>query len=540
MAPNVRAVVCWLLSLGTTINTDRFLAAASRHVESTTSTKKRWILVRHGESVNNLLSQDSAFFEFLKEGGALTWQDPFLSRNGEQQCLNAGKVLYGENRNQDKYHLFRGGEGVAEGDVAEDVADNVVNYRAVYVSPMRRTLKTALLIFGRAAHSAGIPFKAMPWAHEKRGSISDIGLGSSQLRKFAKQEVVADGKMHIGDAEATEPLKTLSETLEDLPEDWSTNPSVPDAQLPYYPANPGFTTSKEPFTFLVKRMEKLQSEMLAIPEKAAILVAHSGIIRMLLGSHLLGQRPDNAAILYAELSEDGWSNVKLFGDRAHRNVQIEGLAGFRNIPVSCKTRDCNDYDEEFRTLGIIKKHKRGTCCSSSTKRLWVYDTLLPALTYFKPPKDPKLNSARATIRLQKTTSVWYTSHDQVVLTPKEFETALPSNSSTSIFWVTQQPNTRNEKQVQFQKATCDICALQFPQGGEVHPMQTLIIYTPKQGAKKYDCQSEACFLVLNAQEYTSDDTEQTAQRRLVKIAVAAACGNSEGADIDVSLAKCDE
>jgi len=453
----------------------------------------------------------------------MTWQDPHLSSKGEQQCLHAGKVLFGQDRDQDNYHLFSGD----------------LSYKAVYVSPMRRTLKTALLIFGRAAAAAGIPFKAMPWAHEKRGSISDVGIGSSELLEFATKLVTSDGRMGSVGNLVTEPLLTLNTMLRSLPEDWSTNPSVPDAELPYYPENSGFTTEKEPHGFLVKRMAKLQSEMLEIDEDAAILVAHSGVIRMLLQPFLFGQRPDNAAIIYGELSQDGWSNVKLLGDGAHRNEQIDGLAGFRPEAVACRDRDCNNYDEEFRTLGIARKYARGTCCSSSTVRLWVYDTLLPALTYFKPPKDPRHDKSRATVRLETTTSVWYTSYAHVVLRPDQFENALPRDGRTS-FSMTLQPKSRHEHAVWFHRATCDTCASLFVHGAD-DQMQTLIIFTSKEGANDYSCKKaeDACFLLLKAEEY-EHDTKVAAQRRLAKIAVAAACRNSDDSDIDTSLAKCSD
>eukprot|EP00419_Tripos_fusus_P057443 CAMPEP_0172925986 /NCGR_PEP_ID=MMETSP1075-20121228/214760_1 /TAXON_ID=2916 /ORGANISM="Ceratium fusus, Strain PA161109" /LENGTH=511 /DNA_ID=CAMNT_0013786959 /DNA_START=22 /DNA_END=1553 /DNA_ORIENTATION=- len=511
MALNAYILAGRLLVLGSVIHAERFVASAGRLEQNGV---KKWILVRHGESVNNLLSQDAAVVQFLKEGGLKTWQDPFMSHKGEQQCLAAGRALFGENRTSDRYQIL-----------GEDA------YGAVYVSPLRRTLKTALLIFGRAAHKTGVPFKAMPWAHEKRGSISDIGLGSRQLLKYARQEVEHDVEMHSGSNETTEPLKTLSETLEDLPNDWSTNPNVPDSDLPYYPANPGIGTKSESREFLVRRMAKLQSEMLEIPEQAAILVTHSGVIRTLLASFLAGQRPDNAAIIYGELSSEGWSDVKLFGDGAHGNEQIKGLAGFRNELVTCKSRSCDDYDEEFRTLGIAKKYARGTCCSRSSVRLWVYDTLLLALTYFKPNSDPKKDGGRATIHLQKTTSVWYTSHAKVTLKPADFANALPNNPYTSSFEM-----TLKAQQIQFRRATCDTCASQFLQAEKEDPMQTLIIYTPQAGAETYECKSDACFLKLTAEKYHKGDTEQNARRQLVKIAVAAACSHSEDADIDASLA----
>mmetsp|Transcript_90066 Transcript_90066/g.173339 ORF Transcript_90066/g.173339 Transcript_90066/m.173339 type:complete len:517 (+) Transcript_90066:75-1625(+) len=380
-------LLCWFISfrgLGV------LLAAAERGGEIQRAQPKKWILVRHGESINNILSQDWDAIKWTREDGLNNKQDPRLSSKGRDQCDRACDILFGQSKDTDQYHLFEG-------------APNFTSYKAVYVSPLRRTLQTALLTFGPAAYKFQIPFKALPWAHEARKSISDLASGKSTLIQFAKDQ----GYEVLGEPAnaAYEPLQTLKTTLALLPEDWSTNPAKPDRDLPYYE-----DSKKESEEFMVKRMKKLQSEMLDISEDAAILVAHSGVIRWLLKSYVRNLKPDNLAMFYGELSSNGWNNVQFLGSEQPSHEPIQGLASFMDWDiVDCREGNCNDFANQFIEFGAVDKFRRGDCCYYRSTRLWVYDRVWKLLSFFELSKTPakKGVEAKVTIHLRPNTVVRY-------------------------------------------------------------------------------------------------------------------------------------
>jgi len=467
------------------------LTVADRTVDRfVTKTSKKWILVRHGESVNNLLSQKWDLKQWWKENGMNNKQDPVLSLLGRHQCTRAGKILFGERRDSDPYHLF--GDGTA------------VNYSAVYVSPMRRTLQTALLTFGPAANAAGIPFKALPWAHEARKSKSDVGLGSKLLVQFVRGQAAENGLLfHL-----TEPLQTLEKTLRQLPDDWSTNASVPDATLPYYPKG----NKKESNVDLSNRMQRLKSEMLGIPEDAAILVAHSGVIRWLLSSFVRNRKPDNVAMFYGELSSAGWSNVQLLGGELPGHAPIEGLAGFMpsNKATDCSKGNCDDFDEQFAVLGEAKKCPRGSLScddkvfKGGTTYEWVYDKVMKALTYFEVSKNPEEDKAKGTIYLQSHTTVWYTTESMK-------GSKVPSLDH---------------------QLTCDKAC---PLDDTLNDVTAVIIFTSitqKHEVQDYKCKENGgCFVLLLVEKPDKGEKLPAA----LKIAIAVACSRNEEKDIADAL-----
>jgi len=489
MAYQASLLLCWLLSL---CDICVLLTAASR---DETRASKRWILVRHGESVNNLLSQKHNIYQWWAENGRENKQDPVLSIEGQEQCISAGKILFGERRINDQYNLFRGGKAA-------------VKYSAVYVSPMRRTLQTAILVFGRAAHAAGIPFKALPWAHEARKSKSDVGLGSRALAKFANNKAEADCLLF----DEMEPLQTLGNTLEQLPDDWSTNPTVPDEVLPYYPKG----QKKESDDDLNRRMQRLESEMLNITEDAAILVAHSGVIRWLLRRFVRNRKPDNVAMFYGELSFGGWNNVHFFGSGQGDLRKIEGLAEFMDSDkaTDCSQGNCGNFSEQFAVLGQAKKCARGSVKvnAKGTTYEWVYDKVMKALTYFAVDKNPEEDKAKGTIYLQSDTTVWYT---------KEGTNSFKFSSTNS-----------GKISPHDHQLTCDkACPLDYT----VKDATAVMIFTEKTQKSRvqdWTCKEKGgCKLILPVEK--PDKGEQLPAA--LKIAIAVACSRNETIDIADAL-----
>jgi len=459
-------LLSWLLGLSGFVF---LLTAGNRDGAQDPTRKKRWILVRHGESVNNLLSQDKAVLQWLREGGLRNKQDPVLSLKGQEQCINASQILFGGCH--DKYKIFEAGFG------------------AVYVSPLQRALQTALLTFGCVAKNAHIPFKALPWAHEARKSQSDVGLPSSKLVGFVKDQVTFSATV--------EPLRSLTATLSQLPEDWSTNPKVPSEILPYYPKG----RKKESGDALERRMLKLQEEMLAIPEEAAILVAHSGVIRWLLKAHVRNAKPDNVAMFYGELTDGSWNNVILLGDVLGLQGLLPGFMPSKKA-VDCRQGNCDDFDEQFVVLGTASKAIKGECCKypiGKRHRLFVYDAVFDALTYYKPGKDPQSENARASIKLQDDTTVWYTK-----------ETIQEGNAMPIMDLL-----------------TCDDACP--PRDDILKSAKKVVIFTPApKGKKDFTCQPNGgCLLGLDVDE--PEEGEQLPAA--LKIAIAVACSRNGEKDV---------
>lgn len=253
-----------------------------------TDTPKKFIFVRHGESVNNIMSNEGykGLPRYLKEPNKEP-QDTVLSTRGTEEAVTLAKGLFGENRVEDKYQLFN-------------------EYKAVYVSPLRRTQGTAFELFGMVAAKRGIPFVSAPWAHEQRKSISDVGSTKSKLVNYAHYYV---NELKIDNR--SKPVQSLVESLDQLAEDWSTNTDQPDGedQLSYYPAGGFF--SQETAAHVCNRMERLQKELCESTHDAAFVVCHSAVIRHMFA---LNSKPANLAMIGAELTDKGWQKVKLMNE----------------------------------------------------------------------------------------------------------------------------------------------------------------------------------------------------------------------------------
>jgi len=358
---------------------------------------KSFVFIRHGESINNVLSQRMEFGRFFKEAisDGLSerknpFRDPNLSVSGKSQALQVSSVLFeGRQRNVDKYHLF---DGKGE-----------VTFETVYVSPMRRTLETAMLLFGPAAHEHGVPFKAMPWAHERWKSISDLGSQTPVLltyaQKFAK-EVLGTGKR------STEPLASLMGTLEELPTDWFENSGVPSANLSYYP--PG---KLESAAFFCRRMQQLEQTLFEAPESAAFVVAHGAVLQALFYRFLGGIKPDNVAMIYGVLGMEGWKTVQPFGTQPQlmgpnliRSTGIAGLPYERGQEPGVR---CGYHFRHDRKIGLVGMELASLKAPLKTY-LSTYGGIAKTLTFFDQTDDPTADGGdpAMTLSLIPTMQVW--------------------------------------------------------------------------------------------------------------------------------------
>ncbi|MCA9508276.1 MAG: histidine phosphatase family protein [Myxococcales bacterium] len=124
------------------------------------------IAVRHGESLNNVLSQKKApisfFISMFEQGDArarteTTFHNPVLSTEGRKQAIELNTILFPNNSDP--------------GNIVSSPGKNTV----LFVSPLNRTIQTALLVFGSIPFSAGVRMLANPLITEHRKSVSEDG-----------------------------------------------------------------------------------------------------------------------------------------------------------------------------------------------------------------------------------------------------------------------------------------------------------------------------------------------------------------------------
>ena len=148
-------------------------------VEFTSSRDFTVFMIRHGQSINNVLSQPTSKLEIISGVSLFSWiansldvyakygkwqgrQDPLLSWAGAKQASNASEQIIKQ--------------------------VNGVNNRKefiCYVSPLRRAIQTAMIVFGK--HRENVSIHLQPLAYEGRKSISDKPLPHKEIQKFVSE-----------------------------------------------------------------------------------------------------------------------------------------------------------------------------------------------------------------------------------------------------------------------------------------------------------------------------------------------------------------
>eukprot|EP00747_Dinoflagellata_sp_TGD_P130826 gnl/TRDRNA2_/TRDRNA2_174883_c0_seq15.p1 gnl/TRDRNA2_/TRDRNA2_174883_c0~~gnl/TRDRNA2_/TRDRNA2_174883_c0_seq15.p1 ORF type:complete len:324 (-),score=26.66 gnl/TRDRNA2_/TRDRNA2_174883_c0_seq15:770-1741(-) len=200
-----------------------------------TKNPKQFLFIRHGLSVNNLMSAGTAWkagglkrlgrtVEYFGERLALHGapRDSLLSHEGKIKAKKTGKALFGKKFDEDWLGIFD-------------------TYDSVYMSPLRRTQDTAYqmlldkIVSLRRSRKKIVPMKFLPWAHEQRKSQSDVGETVKVLRKFANK-MVSKKNSDL----AHEISESFSDRKWPMSDDWAKNytsiPSdVSQLELSYYP-----------------------------------------------------------------------------------------------------------------------------------------------------------------------------------------------------------------------------------------------------------------------------------------------------------------
>jgi len=145
------------------------------------------IAIRHGESINNVISQKkqplSFIMEMYKQSSAARItgsiiQNPVLSTEGRDTALALHAILFPDNQDKNGLLATQGGK----------------NPVVFYVSPLNRTIQTAVLVFKDQLFRAGVKMLANPNITEHRKSTSEEGFEEAErpnlLFNFELQNVV--------------------------------------------------------------------------------------------------------------------------------------------------------------------------------------------------------------------------------------------------------------------------------------------------------------------------------------------------------------
>jgi len=180
------------------------------------------VMVRHGESINNILSQsmnplrytwDTGYvmMKGLYPGKSYVAQDPPLSRRAEKKARNLRRAIFPDDEDVHGIFTNRFPESCTWSLTARPT-----HFQTVLVSPLRRCIATALQLFGTVCALHRVPWKAAPWAHERLKTESDRGEEGPVLVKFLRSYAT-----HLRVPLDSVPVRTLEESLLALPKGWT-------------------------------------------------------------------------------------------------------------------------------------------------------------------------------------------------------------------------------------------------------------------------------------------------------------------------------
>ena len=227
------------------------------------------LAVRHTESMNNILSGAKEPQRFVKDicsqrnkikvAGGEVVKNPVLSHRGREAARTLHNIMF--RSGDDQYNIFN--------------SEN--SYKAVFVSPLHRTIQTAMLLFGTQLYKKPTPLIPEINLSEYRKSISEdgsklkylIGLfvyEQIQLRKFSKfnQRVLESDPFQTWQGSFIEKAKAC------CTEAWW--PMGGDLEMKK-------SKNKEKAEHIAGRIKSLKQNIAAINKDKVILVSHGGFLR---------------------------------------------------------------------------------------------------------------------------------------------------------------------------------------------------------------------------------------------------------------------
>lgn len=220
--------------------------------------------LRHGESLNNILSQKKSpvgfFISMIQQRRPLSetktlFHNPLLSTDGRKQALSLHDTLFPGNA--DPLKLFS--------------ADANGRKTTVYVSPLNRTIETALLVFGEQLFKSGVDMVANPLITEHRKSISEDGFKDSKRPKalfdYEILGLVKDKRLSEKDIDSIEFKRWATSFTDSLLECCD--------EKEWWPKGPVETAEH-----IQNRISAFKSALQALPnDSRVILVSHGTFLR---------------------------------------------------------------------------------------------------------------------------------------------------------------------------------------------------------------------------------------------------------------------
>eukprot|EP00472_Partenskyella_glossopodia_P011181 CAMPEP_0197516528 /NCGR_PEP_ID=MMETSP1318-20131121/1412_1 /TAXON_ID=552666 /ORGANISM="Partenskyella glossopodia, Strain RCC365" /LENGTH=595 /DNA_ID=CAMNT_0043065343 /DNA_START=40 /DNA_END=1827 /DNA_ORIENTATION=- len=258
----------------------------------------RVLIIRHGESINNIASSSHDIIRHGKDRRAKAHlmpgpsrgyqlQDPAISRRAEVLAANVKHALFGREGNtdpnkDDPCHIFKGECPVTQ----------------AWISPLRRTIQTAFIIWGEKLreHKATVSLHAKPYIHEQVKSWSDrayCGQNYEQFPTLAAKEhhLYEDDKFYT--EQWYVPLER--QLFNDLPRGWC----LPMEQNA---AKYNYRSETETVLELCRRIQEVEKDLVRAQKagvKAVVMTAHSAVMRAMFGKFFNGRGPDNFAVVEA-------------------------------------------------------------------------------------------------------------------------------------------------------------------------------------------------------------------------------------------------
>lgn len=222
------------------------------------------LAVRHGESMNNVLSKANNPFRFLKdlvgqrnklkEAGGSPFHNPVLSGQGRIDSRKVHKMIFPNE--QDTHNIFSGESP----------------YKAVIVSPLHRTIQTSMLLFGTQMYRHSIPMIPLPSLSEHRKSKSEDGSNIKYLIKLFEYEHKQLKKQGITDTDLkSKPFKTWQESF--------IREAMSCCAKKWWPAGTDLKNKIETEKNLSKRIEKVKETIKLLNQNRVILVSHGSFMR---------------------------------------------------------------------------------------------------------------------------------------------------------------------------------------------------------------------------------------------------------------------
>lgn len=256
-------------------------------------TEIRVLLIRHGESINNIISSAKDPTRHFKDRIAKAHlmpgpsrgtqlQDPAISIRAEETAEGVKNALFGADGNTDHCHIFTGECPVTQ----------------AWISPLRRTIQTAFIIWGEKLrqHKATVSLHAKPYIHEQVKSWSDVAYCEADYEQFptlaAKEyHLYEDDKFYTDQWYV--PLER--KLFEDLPRGWCMRGVEAAAKYNY-------RAEKETVLELCRRIQEVEKDLVKAHQagvKAVVMTAHSAVMRAMFGKFFNGRGPDNFAVVEA-------------------------------------------------------------------------------------------------------------------------------------------------------------------------------------------------------------------------------------------------